>query len=64
MFPMNCDEMEAKTDGDKEVIIHGVSYHERWKDGELTFRYPNLFEPENHPQWRRIRRLIYPRSWR
>lgn len=47
---------------DREVIIDGVSYHERWRGSELVFRYPNLFAPEKHPQWNQVRELTYPKE--
>lgn len=41
---------------DREVIIGGVSFHERWEGRRLVFRHANVFRPERLP-WRLRRRI-------
>lgn len=50
---------------DREVVIGGVSFHERRVNGELIFRYPCVFEVETDPQREMIERMtVYPKESR
>lgn len=55
---MSCDEPV-----DREVVIGGVSFHERRVNRKLVYRYPCVFDVKRHPQRELIQRLMaYPRK--